>query len=101
MNVVPPQTVVALSTALKRYRHVTNLRTPLDPIDQVMLLVADDYRLGPPVPGDLPTSFSLEELVKRGYVGMYMTAENFITNLALQRRTGWPPSFPLGQELGE
>lgn len=84
-----------------KHRHATNLRTPFDVNDQIMFLICNDYRLGPPVAGTHSTALTLEQLVAQGYVGFYLTIEELMSNDALRRRTGWTENVLGSQELSD
>lgn len=74
------------------YRHITNLRTPLDQHDQALLHVTQDYKLGDPVEA-LPEETEIppvpvHEMKANGIVGLYapwekVSAEDFL------KFTGW------------
>lgn len=73
------------------YRHLTNLRTPLDIHDRTMLVVLQEYHLGDPVqahpsenvePVDVPTMKS------NGVVGLYVTLAAAV-QAEFKQLTGW------------
>lgn len=85
------------------YRHVTNLRVPLEFVDMEMLMLLGDYRFGEPVPAKAPDDMSfkpqtLTELKAAGIVGLY-TTEEALRVPAVRTRTGWlEPEKVLGKE---
>lgn len=80
------------------YRHVTNLKVPLDIVDLAFLGVLPDYRFGQPVMGSAPTAWPTTELTAKGYVGLYTTREALSAEM-VKRKTGWNnPDNLLGTE---
>ena len=57
------------------YRHLTNLRTPLDVHDRTVLVVLQDYRLGDPVQAAAPSEdiepVDVQTMKANGIVGLY------------------------------
>jgi hypothetical protein len=81
------------------YLHATNLLAPFSGIDMGLLTILTDYRIGEPVPvARLLTAISLEELKAQGYVGLYLSREEFEHNADLRRRTGWTEKV-LGEKI--
>lgn len=79
------------------FRHVTNLRTPYDALDQKVLdaLGQDSYRIGTPIevePDGTIVPVPHAELVENGIVGLYVTYEALMKP-EVARKTGWgtPP----------
>lgn len=80
------------------YRHVTNLRVPLEFVDMEMLTLLGDYRFGEPVPAEGDGALSLDELNAAGVIGLYTTTEALDSPL-VKKRTGWlEPEKVLGKE---
>jgi hypothetical protein len=75
------------------YRHCTNLRTPVDPVDQSFLDALSDFKLGDPIPvkpNELSsgTPLTLEELREKGIVGLY-TTDAALEKPEVRRKIGW------------
>lgn len=80
------------------YRHSTNLRVPIEPVDMELLAILSDYKFGPPVPAHCGTALALESLRSAGIVGLY-TTEEALSEPAVKKRTGWcQPEAVLGRE---
>lgn len=75
------------------YRHATNLKVPFDPVDSAFLKALSDYKIGRPVPAMAPEGadwkpLTFEQLLDRGFVGLYTTDEAISAPQA-RRKTGW------------
>jgi hypothetical protein len=70
------------------YRHLTNLRTPIDAIDARFLAVLGDYKIGRPVRAKHPDAPLASELKSQGIVGVY-TTEAAARSKDVADLTGW------------
>lgn len=75
------------------YRHVTNLRTPLDAIDLEFLSSLPDYRIGepiaPPPRKEQDEPYTEADLIMGGAVGVYTTKAALQSELARKKTGGW------------
>jgi hypothetical protein len=75
------------------YRHVTNLRIPLDAVDMEFLSVLPDYRIGepiaPPPRKEQDEPYTEADLMIGGAVGIYTTKAALQHELARKKTGGW------------
>lgn len=70
------------------YRWITNVRTPIEPVDERLMEALGDCKLGAPM--TTPSSKPLPWLREHGFRGLYTTIEAINAPLPA-RLTGWGP----------
>lgn len=73
------------------YRWLTNLRTPLDAVDERFIEALGDTRIGVPV--ETPASMPIDWMREQGIQGLYATIEAVNSPLA-RKLSGWGQITP-------